>query len=41
MKKLLNTIANNPTSQANAKGAGNAMKAACGAALGSAATTVQ
>ncbi|MEJ0034543.1 MAG: LamG domain-containing protein [Gammaproteobacteria bacterium] len=41
IKKLLDTIANNPTSQANPKGAGNAMKAACGAALGSAATTVQ
>jgi hypothetical protein len=41
IRKLLNTIANNPSSQANPKGAGNAMKAACGAALGSAATTVQ
>jgi Concanavalin A-like lectin/glucanases superfamily len=41
IRKLLNTIANNPDSQANPKGAGNAMKAACGAALGSAATTLQ
>jgi hypothetical protein len=41
IKKLLNTIANNADSQANPKGAGNAMKAACGAALGSAATTLQ
>jgi len=42
IRKLLNTIANNPTSQANtASGSGNAMKAACGAALGSAATTLQ
>jgi hypothetical protein len=41
IRKVLTTIANNPTSQANPKGAGNAMKAACGAALGSAATTVQ
>jgi mono/diheme cytochrome c family protein len=41
IRKLLNTIGNNPTSQQNANGAGNAMKAACGAALGSAATTVQ
>jgi hypothetical protein len=41
VKKLLNTIANNATSATNPKGAGNAMKAACGAALGSAATTLQ
>lgn len=42
IRKLLNTIANNPESQANTQaGAGNAMKAACGAALGSAATTLQ
>ena len=41
IRKLLNTIANNATSQANPKGSGNAMKAACGAALGSAATTMQ
>lgn len=41
IRKLLNTIAANPTSQANPKGAGNAMKAACGAALGSAAMTLQ
>jgi hypothetical protein len=41
IRKLLNTIANNPDSQANPNGAGNAMKAACGAALGSAATTLQ
>jgi len=41
IRKLLTTIGNNTTSQANPKGAGNAMKAACGAALGSAATTVQ
>ena len=41
IRKLLTTIGNNTTSQGNPKGAGNAMKAACGAALGSAATTVQ
>jgi hypothetical protein len=41
IRKLLNTIANNPASQSNPKGSGNAMKAACGAALGSAATTLQ
>jgi hypothetical protein len=41
IRKLLNTIASNPTSQASAVGSGNAMKAACGAALGSAATTLQ
>ncbi len=41
IRKLLNAIANNPASQMNPNGSGNAMKAACGAALGSAATTVQ
>jgi hypothetical protein len=41
IRKLLTTIANNPASQSNPNGSGNAMKAACGAALGSAATTVQ
>ena len=41
IRKLLNAIANNPASQTNPNGSGNAMKAACGAALGSAATTVQ
>ncbi len=41
IRELLNTIANNPASQRNPTGAGNAMKAACGAALGSAATTLQ
>jgi hypothetical protein len=41
IRKLLNTIAANTESQANKQGAANAMKAACGAALGSAATTLQ
>ena len=41
IRKLLGTIAANPESMANPKGAGNAMKAACAAALGSAATTLQ
>jgi hypothetical protein len=41
IRKLLGTIAANPESMANGEGAGNAMKAACAAALGSAATTLQ
>ena len=43
IRKLLGTIATNTGSDPNdsTQGAGNAMKAACGAALGSAATTMQ
>jgi concanavalin A-like lectin/glucanase superfamily protein len=41
IRKMLNTIAGNTQSQSNTQGAANAMKAACGAALGSAATTLQ